>query len=185
MAAATTASARPIMPLAPPPSAPTHIVPATSRMGRMGATVQNPGAALNSASNNNSIPLSARKAVGLDLSSVERRGQTANVVGPKPSRPLGLHEGPTFRPTEDEFRAGPIEYIKKIAAEGQKYGIAKIVPPPGWNPPFAIDTEVCILINITIKANCNLALSFSNSKTRAQSNRWRHSSKLELPRSAG
>lgn len=57
-------------------------------------------------------------------------------------RPHGLQDAPTFRPTEDEFR-DPMEYIRKIAPEGRKYGICKIIPPEGWTPGFAIDTEVC------------------------------------------
>jgi jmjN domain len=89
------------------------------------------------------IPLSARKSPGLDLNTVERRGQpNCPKPEPKQSRPHGLQEAPTFRPTEEEFRNGPVDYIKTIEAEGRKYGIVKIVPPDGWNPDFAIDTEV-------------------------------------------
>ncbi|KAF2191990.1 PLU-1-domain-containing protein [Zopfia rhizophila CBS 207.26] len=89
----------------------------------------------------NGIPLSARKAQPLDLSTVERRGQgPPNAQPPKPNRMFGLQEAPTFRPTEDEFK-DPIQYIQKIREEAQKYGIAKIVPPDSWNPPFAVDTE--------------------------------------------
>jgi histone demethylase JARID1 len=90
------------------------------------------------------IPLSARKSAGLDLSTVERRGQEncPKHREPKKSRPHGLQEAPTFRPTEEEFKNGPIDYIKTLEAEGRKYGIIKIIPPDGWNPDFAIDTEV-------------------------------------------
>jgi [histone H3]-trimethyl-L-lysine4 demethylase len=126
----------------------------SSRGGRMGVTVQN-GANNTSTttSNGNSIPLSARQSSALELKSVERRGQPSAPQhhDPKSSRPLGLQEAPTFRPTEEEFRAGPIEYIKKIAPEGRKYGIVKIVPPAGWNPPFVIDTEVCTFARCKIR----------------------------------
>ncbi|KAI9723005.1 MAG: hypothetical protein M1812_001454 [Candelaria pacifica] len=88
-----------------------------------------------------SIPLSARRAQPLDMSSVERRGQPlAGRETTKRIRPHNLQEAPTFRPTEEEFR-DPMEYMRKIAPEGRKYGIAKIIPPDGWNPDFAIDTE--------------------------------------------
>ncbi|KAI9847937.1 MAG: hypothetical protein M1837_001454 [Sclerophora amabilis] len=91
--------------------------------------------------NSASVPLSARRAPRLDLSSVERRGQplTSREV-PKRIRPHGLKEAPTFRPTEDEWR-DPMQYIQKIAPEGRTYGIVKIIPPDGWNPDFAVDTE--------------------------------------------
>lgn len=92
---------------------------------------------------NAGAPLSARRSQPLDLSTVERRGQSSTAAreSPKRMRPHGLQEAPTFRPTEDEFR-DPFRYIEKIAPEGRKYGIVKIIPPDSWNPSFAIDTEV-------------------------------------------
>ncbi|KAL8714043.1 MAG: hypothetical protein Q9225_006655 [Loekoesia sp. 1 TL-2023] len=87
------------------------------------------------------IPFSARRAPPLDMATVERRGHPMAVRETnKRVRPHGLQDAPTFRPTEDEFR-DPMEYIKKIAPEGRKYGICKIIPPSGWEPGFAIDTE--------------------------------------------
>ena len=87
-------------------------------------------------------PLSARKSQALDLSTVERRGQpTTARESPKRMRPYGLQEAPTFRPTPDEFK-DPVEYIQRIAPEGRKYGMLKIIPPDSWKPGFCIDTEV-------------------------------------------
>lgn len=88
------------------------------------------------------IPISARRAPPLDMSTVERKGHPlAARESNKRIRPHGLQDAPTFRPTEDEFR-DPMEYMRKIAPEGRKYGICKIIPPEGWKPDFAIDTEV-------------------------------------------
>lgn len=86
--------------------------------------------------------LSARRAEKLDLSTVERRGQPNAAPEPtKRSRPHEIPEAPVFRPTEDEFK-DPMEYMRKIAPEGSKYGIVKIIPPDSWNPELAIDTTV-------------------------------------------
>ncbi|OQR99733.1 histone demethylase [Achlya hypogyna] len=51
-----------------------------------------------------------------------------------------LPECATFRPTLEEF-ASPTEYIQKIAPEARKTGIAKIIPPVGWNPACMIDFD--------------------------------------------
>ena len=94
-------------------------------------------------SHSHNVPLSARRSAPLDLSTVERRGQPNGPREPsKRVRPHGLPEAPTFRPTEEEFK-DPVAYIQKIAPEGKRYGICRVVPPEGWQPPFAIDTEVC------------------------------------------
>lgn len=93
-------------------------------------------------SHSHNVPLSARRSTPLDLSTVERRGQPNNPREPsKRVRPHGIPEAPTFRPTEEEFK-DPVAYIQKIAPEGKKYGICRVIPPENWQPTFAIDTEV-------------------------------------------
>ena len=94
-------------------------------------------------STGNPTLISARKAAPLDMSTVERRGHpSSNREVAKRIRPHNLPEAPTYRPTEDEFK-DPMKYIQSIAAEGRNYGIVKVIPPDGWNPDFAIDTQVC------------------------------------------
>ena len=53
---------------------------------------------------------------------------------PPPTRPRTIK--PSHRPTPEEFRE-PLQYIESIRAEGERFGIVKIVPPPGWRPPAA------------------------------------------------
>jgi histone demethylase JARID1 len=67
--------------------------------------------------------------------------------GPKEKRFMGLPEAPTFFPTEEEFQ-DPIAYIAKITPEAQSAGICKVVPPKGFKPEFALDTEVLSFSNI-------------------------------------
>jgi len=44
--------------------------------------------------------------------------------------------GPVFYPSQEDFEGNPLDYVNKIRPVAEKYGICKIVPPPGWNPPF-------------------------------------------------
>lgn len=52
---------------------------------------------------------------------------------------LSVPLAPTFFPTVEEFKGNPIHYINKIQPIAEKYGICKIVPPPGWDPPFCVN----------------------------------------------
>jgi histone demethylase JARID1 len=48
---------------------------------------------------------------------------------------LDVPWGPTFYPSIEEMEGSPLEYIEKIRPIAQQYGIVKIKPPKGWNPP--------------------------------------------------
>jgi len=54
------------------------------------------------------------------------------------TRALSLPQALVFRPTAEEFLE-PLKYLASIRGKAEPYGIAKIIPPDGWAPPFAID----------------------------------------------
>lgn len=56
----------------------------------------------------------------------------------KGSEPTQVPAAPTFYPSVEEF-GDPLAYIAKIRPEAEPFGACKIVPPPGWRPPFALD----------------------------------------------
>ena len=49
-------------------------------------------------------------------------------------------DAPEFRPSVEEWK-NPIAYVEKIRLEAEAFGIAKIIPPAGWNPPFALKED--------------------------------------------
>eukprot|EP00232_Nephroselmis_pyriformis_P027122 CAMPEP_0182870104 /NCGR_PEP_ID=MMETSP0034_2-20130328/10324_1 /TAXON_ID=156128 /ORGANISM="Nephroselmis pyriformis, Strain CCMP717" /LENGTH=612 /DNA_ID=CAMNT_0025002593 /DNA_START=99 /DNA_END=1934 /DNA_ORIENTATION=+ len=53
---------------------------------------------------------------------------------------LDVEFAPTYYPNEEDF-ADPLAYIAKVRLEAEKYGICKIVPPPGWKNPWAQDRK--------------------------------------------
>lgn len=87
----------------------------------------------------------------LDFSTI-KTSAPRNIHGPperpasQPTRMFGLEHAPVYHPSIEEF-AQPMEYIEKIAIEAKEYGICKIVPPVGWRPPFALNTEVRLLFS--------------------------------------
>ncbi|KAG6972075.1 hypothetical protein JG687_00001658 [Phytophthora cactorum] len=63
-----------------------------------------------------------------------------SVVETKMVHATSLPQGAVFYPTMEQF-TDPIKYIASIEQEASRTGICKIVPPRGWNPPFAINFE--------------------------------------------
>lgn len=104
---------------------------------------QSAGSASESPSSKNPArQLAAERAPPLDFSTIRTHTPRHPNPLPRPSpRLFGLEHAPVYHPTVEEF-ANPMEYIDRIAPEGREYGICKIVPPKGWRPPFALDTEV-------------------------------------------
>lgn len=82
------------------------------------------------------------RAPPLDFSQI-RTSAPAHVPSRNRARLFNLEHCPIYYPTVDEF-AQPMEYIERVAKESKdgQYGICKVVPPEGWKPPFALDTEV-------------------------------------------
>lgn len=90
------------------------------------------------------IPLSARRDDPLIMQTVSRHVPASKEPPPR-THLNSIPEAPTFYPTEDEWRE-PMAYIRKIAPEGRKYGIVKLIPPKSWQPDFAIDTKVSLTV---------------------------------------
>lgn len=63
-------------------------------------------------------------------------GQLTSVTSGNGS--LNIPLAPVYYPSDEEFK-DPLEFIYKIRAEAEPYGICKIVPPKSWKPPFALD----------------------------------------------
>ncbi|KAH9197842.1 hypothetical protein AeNC1_000209 [Aphanomyces euteiches] len=66
---------------------------------------------------------------------MSRSTKETNYTEMKPMPPARV-----FYPTVEEF-ANPMAYINHVAKEGARYGVVKIVPPKGWNPPQTIDFD--------------------------------------------
>ena len=54
----------------------------------------------------------------------------------------GMKSAPELHPTWEDF-VHPIKYLSKpeIVQLGEKYGILKVIPPEGWKPRFALDSD--------------------------------------------
>lgn len=49
-------------------------------------------------------------------------------------------EAPVFSPSREDFH-DPLAYIARIRQQAEPYGICRIKPPSGWQPPFALDVD--------------------------------------------
>ncbi len=48
--------------------------------------------------------------------------------------PSAVREAPTLHPTPAEF-ANPSRYLASLEPLAARFGVLKVVPPPGWRPP--------------------------------------------------
>lgn len=88
--------------------------------------------------------VTAKRAAPLDFTTL-RTIAPRDLPQRENDRPFGLEHCPVFYPTIAEF-SKPMEYIEQVAKEcGDDHGLAKIVPPEGWKPPFSLDSEVSLL----------------------------------------
>jgi len=105
------------------------------------ATASKPGPEHNPARIAAALP----KAPALDFATLRTFVPRLPNPPPRPhglgNRLFGIQNAPVYHPTVAEF-ADPTGYIESIAPDARRYGICKIVPPEGWRPPFALDTEV-------------------------------------------
>ncbi|KAF9392436.1 hypothetical protein CPB97_001625 [Podila verticillata] len=85
--------------------------------------------------------ISGQRAPALDMASVSTKAPPENPVSNPPTRIFGLQDAPCYYPTEKEFME-PLRFIESIRPEAEKAGICKIIPPEGWKPTFALDTEL-------------------------------------------
>lgn len=51
-----------------------------------------------------------------------------------------LVEAPLLRPSTEEWQ-DPLAYVRSVLDVVQQYGVARIQPPPTWQPPFAIQSS--------------------------------------------
>lgn len=85
--------------------------------------------------------MAAKRAAPLDFSAL-RTTVPRDMPQRTEGRLFGLPHCPVFYPTVEEF-SSPMEYIERVAKEcADDHGIAKVVPPEGWAPPFSLDSEV-------------------------------------------
>lgn len=45
-------------------------------------------------------------------------------------------------PSCEAFLVNPISFFESLRAIGREFGAVKIIPPPDWDPPFALDALI-------------------------------------------
>ena len=65
---------------------------------------------------------------------------TANSLVDTSAPKVAPVQAPVYHPTLKEWE-DPMAFIRSIQKEGEKFGIVKIVAPPGWKPPFGADKD--------------------------------------------